>query len=77
MTPAPLPLTNGLEFGDWAALVVEQYAGMGVQDPLPEAAWKDWARSLFFVPQLAFIPDPEAFAGWRAWADQVVGTTTS
>lgn len=77
MSAALLPQASGLQFQDWAALVAEQYAGQGVQDPLPEAAWKDWAMSLFYVPQLAFLPNPEAFTSWREWADRVVGTQTS
>lgn len=69
-----LPFPQGLEFKDWAARVCEQYADSGVQQPVEEAYWQDWARHLLAVPELAFIPDPSGFGSWREWASRAVGT---
>lgn len=69
-----LPFPQGLEFKDWAALVCEQYANSGVQHPVEEASWKEWALALLYVPELAFLPNPAGFNSWREWASRVVGT---
>lgn len=69
-----LPFPQGLSFENWAALVCEQYAGQGVQDPVSEANWQEWARYLLYVPALAFIPDPSGFKSWKDWASRTVGT---
>ena len=71
---AKLPLPLGLQFKEWGAVVAEQLSSFGVSAPLDDAAWKEWACALFYVPELAAAPTPMEFETWSGWADRFVET---
>lgn len=70
MTIATLPQPQGLSFKDWASLLCEAFAELGVALPPEEARWQDWACSLLYFPELATLPSPIGFNSWREWADR-------
>jgi hypothetical protein len=74
MNTIALPQPQGLKFLQWGALVAEQLAEYGISSPDNEAAWKDWASALLYVPELATIPDPNSFDLWDDWASRVLET---
>jgi hypothetical protein len=69
-----IPAPQGIEFPIWGALVSEQLAAYGVQAPVSEAAWREWAQSLFHEPQLGSAPSPLGFTDWRDWASSFRAT---
>lgn len=72
MTSAVLPQPQGLSFTDWAALLCEAFAELGLAQPPDETAWSSWACSLLYFPELATLPSPIGFNSWREWADRVI-----
>lgn len=69
-----IPAPQGIEFPAWGALVAEQLAGFGVQAPVDEATWQEWAESLFHEPQFGLAPSPVGFNDWRDWASSFRST---
>jgi hypothetical protein len=70
-----IPLPHGLKFTEWAALVVEALSKYGVQNPVSEDQWAEWANSLLYNPELATIPSPYGFNSWLDWASRVTEAT--
>lgn len=70
--PPALPSPHGLEFLVWSSLVTEALARYGVREAVSQDAWKDWASSLLYQPELASIPTHDGFADWSEWASRVV-----
>jgi hypothetical protein len=52
--------------------VTEALARFGVREATSQDAWKEWASSLLYQPELATIPTPDGFADWSQWACRVV-----
>jgi hypothetical protein len=63
-----IPAPQGLEFTQWGKHVAEQLAGYAIQAPMDGEAWREWASSLFYEPQLGLAPSPLGFDSWQDWA---------
>lgn len=74
MNSIAIPRPQGLKFAAWGALVAEQLAQYGILKPTSEAAWKQWASSLLYIPELAVIPSPLGFKDWTTWASRFYET---
>lgn len=62
------------EFGDWAALMCEQYAAQNIQIPDQFTDWKSWAAGLIAIDVFVNegIPSPYGFDDWKDWASSLV-----
>lgn len=62
---------RGLSFELWAAQTAQLLAKYGPVGQVPALArWRDWARDLFYLPDIAAlgIPQPDQFKTWQQWA---------
>jgi hypothetical protein len=60
-----------LEIERWSALTAASLRPFGeVASSTTEDDWEGWARSVKLLPALAprFVPSPQGFQDWRAWA---------
>lgn len=62
-----IPLPDGLEFEEWAAYVVEDFALDGIPTSLP---WREFGERIqvYATNQLADLPRTIDFPDWRSWA---------
>lgn len=54
--------------------MAEALSDLGIQDPVPEQQWQDWASSLLYAPELVDIPTPYGFDRWQDWASRMLET---
>lgn len=60
-----IPQPDGLEFQEWGARVVEEFALDGVLAALP---WEEFGAQLLSYGTIPDIPHTKGFDDWRDWA---------
>lgn len=74
MSAIAIPSPLGIKFAEWGSLAAEQLAVYGISPPVSEDAWRSWAASLLYVPDLAAVPSPIGFKTWQDWASRFKAT---
>lgn len=66
------PVPQGLSFRDWATLMAEQLADLGVSAPLEGMKWQEWGQDILNFPELVSFPDTYGFDRWEDWAMRIL-----